>query len=303
CLLERAMRSEEAMPHIECEFIVPGQRQAMGSISGARPTNRFIDFSLTPMPGLDGRRVLLVGRDVTAARAMEQMKAHFLAMISHELRAPLQSISGFLDLVLSGEGGEVTQPQQHFLRRARAGSEHLTSLVDDLLLISRRDAGQFSLYLKETDLLPVVEEAVEQMELLANDAGVRLTLEVSSPLPRVRADRPRITQVLRNLISNAIKFTPESGEVTVVAAAAAEHLALRVCDTGMGIAPEHQARIFERFYQVDTTGSQGRFQGQGLGLAIVRIIVEGHGGKILLESVPDRGSTFTVLLPVTRAPS
>src|SRR5262249_29608583 len=149
--------------------------------------------------------------------------------------------------------------QSDFLRRARASSEHLTSLVDDLLLISRRDAGQFTLHRTETDVVALIREVVEELELVAVDAGVRLCAEVPRSLPLAYLDGQRITQVLRNLVTNAVKFTPEDGMVTISVEAFNKQLVLRVSDTGIGISPEHVDHIFERFYQVNGTTASGRY--------------------------------------------
>ncbi len=265
-------------------------------VASARIPRRYVDFSVTPIMSADSPRALLVGRDVTAMREMDQIKSNFLSMVSHELRGPLQTINGYLDLALDGMGGELSEQLDEFLRRARAGSEHLTSLVDDLLLLSRRDAGQFVLFPHETDLAPIIREAVEEMEIAAEDAEVRLIVDTPETLPPVMADGPRITQVVRNLLTNAIKFTPAGGVVMVTAEATDEQVIMRVRDTGIGIAPEHLPNIFERFYQVGEATSRGKAQGQGLGLAIVRIIVDGHDGALNVTSEPRKGSEFTVAL-------
>lgn len=245
--------------------------------------------------------------DHSTDRTMDHAKASFLSMVSHELRTPLQAINGYLDLALAGEGGALNEQHTEFVRRARAGSERLTGLVDDLLLLSRRDAGQLNLVPRPIDLAPVIRETVEELEILATDAGVRLEAELSDALPRIAADGQRITQVVRNLVSNAVKFTPAGGRVVVAAEATVEHVVLRVSDTGIGIPAEQRDRIFEPFYQVETSQGEtsaprdpqhhAQHHGQGLGLAIVRIIVQGHGGTIQVEGAPDGGSTFTVLLP------
>ena len=307
-LLERVLRDGQPfdhVDHIECEFLAVDasaehpslSANANPGISGGHVPKRYVDFSLTPIPAPEGPRVLLVGRDMTALREMDQMKANFLSMVSHELRAPLQTISGYLDLTLGGMAGALTAEQGDFLRRARAGSEHLAALVDDLLLISRRDAGQFTLHRKKIDLAPILSETVEELELFADDASVRLISELPPSLPPVFADGPRIAQVARNLLTNAVKFTPAGGRVTVSAYATEDTVLLRVADTGVGIAPEHRQKIFDRFYQVGDAALRGRAQGQGLGLAIVQIILEGHGGAIRVESAPEQGSAFTVTLP------
>jgi len=266
-------------------------------VASARIPRRYVDFSVTPIMGADGPHVLLVGRDVTAMREMDQMKSNFLSMVSHELRGPLQTINGYLDLSLDGMGGELSGQLGEFLRRARAGSEHLTSLVDDLLLLSRRDAGQFTLFPQATDLAPIIHETVEEMEITAEDAEVRLIADVPDELPLALVDGPRIIQVMRNLLTNAIKFTPTGGDVIVTAEATDTQVVIRVRDTGIGIAPEHLSKIFDRFYQVGEGTTRGKGQGQGLGLAIVRIIVEGHEGTLNVTSEPRKGSEFTVAFP------
>lgn len=304
CLVARTVAAGETVPHAECDLSTRALSEPAPSsqVSGPRAVRRIIDFSITPVAGSAGRSALLVGRDVSAARVMDQMKASFLSMLSHELRAPLQAISGFIDLTLAGGGGELTAPQEEFLRRARTASEHLTALVDDLLLISSRDAGKFTLHPRETELVPIIEQAVEELELLAEEAHARVDVRLLTPLPAIAADALRLGQVLRNLLSNAIKFSHSGGVIHVTGEATADAIVLRVADDGVGIPPEHQAHIFERFYQVDTDASpHGAFRGQGLGLAIVRIIIEGHGGSVRVESTPGAGSTFTVTLP--RAPT
>jgi PAS domain S-box-containing protein len=302
CLIARTLETGEPVSNVECEVVVAERGTPGGThVSGGWLPRRYMDFSLTPMEGPHGFRVLLVGRDVTATREMEQTKAQFFSMVSHELRTPLQTINGYLDLTLAGMAGNLSNEQSDFLRRARASSEHLTSLVDDLLLISRRDAGQFTLHRTATDLVALIREVVEELELFADDAGVRLLAEVPPGLPPAYVDGQRITQVLRNLSTNAIKFTPDGGEVTLSATTLGDQLVLRVRDTGIGISPEHVEHIFDRFYQVSGANSTGRYQGQGLGLAIVRIIVAGHDGSVQVESLPGRGSTFTVFLPLARS--
>ncbi len=298
CLVAESLRTGQSQPHVECEFLSRDtKRQSSGRLTGGRLPLRYVDFSITPMHSVEGERVLLVGRDVSAAREMDQMKANFLSMVSHELRSPLQTINGYLDILLSGMAGPLLDQQNEFVRRARTGSEHLTALVDDLLLISRRDAGQFSLHRKPTDLIPVIRETVEELELFADDAGVSLLIDMPDALPTIAADGARMGQVLRNLITNAVKFTPSGGQVRVLARETADAIELEVRDSGIGISQEHFGRIFERFYQVGNATTRGRFQGQGLGLAIVRIIVEGHGGTVTVDSKPQRGSSFVVRLP------
>jgi signal transduction histidine kinase len=295
--LARALEDGSSIPHLECAFDAPESRGALeGRVHKQRL--RHIDFSVTPIAGPQGRRALLVGRDVTAAREVDQMKSGFLSMVSHELRGPLQIINGYLDLLLDGTAGAMTGEQQDFVQRSRSGSEQLTALVDDLLLLSRRDAGQFTLNRRPIDLAQTIRDMVDEMEIVAADAQVRLTLQAPPALPLISADGQRIGQVTRNLISNAIKFTPADGSVLVNLTASEREITLQVADTGIGIPPEDQAKIFDRFYQTGAESQHGQAAGQGLGLAIARIIVEGHDGTIAVESAPGQGSVFTVRLPV-----
>jgi signal transduction histidine kinase len=196
------------------------------------------------------------------------------------------------------------------MQRARAGSEQMYALIEDLLLISRADSGQWRLNREIISLQDLVVNAVEELELSAIDNQIAISVDVAKNFPPVYADALRIQQVLRNLLSNALRFTPPGGQVALSAHVEPtprgllspsddepERVAvLRVKDTGCGIAPDQQARVFERFYQAPNV-SGGHSRGQGLGLAIVKMIVEQHGGQILVESVPDKGSTFTCILP------
>src|SRR5262249_51108063 len=158
-----------------------------------------------------------------------------------------------------------------------------------LLLISRRDAGQFSLNFQTIDLASITREMIEELEVVARDAGVELASVEPLSLPLIEADGPRLVQVLRNLLSNAIKFTPHGGAVSVSAERMADRVLIHVRDTGIGIASEHLSKIFDRFFQVNPIAANGRSHGQGLGLAIVRIIVEQHGGTVMVASEPRRG--------------
>jgi signal transduction histidine kinase/GAF domain-containing protein len=311
CQVAAALESGRALPHLECELRAPAaaasSRPTGAPLPEVRPRGRpspammpahsvrYVDMSITPVQGPQGGRALLIGRDVTAVRQMDQMKANFLSMVAHELRSPLHTINGYLDVLLSGMSGALSPEQFEFMRRARAGSEHLKALVDDVLLMSRRDAGAFHLNKELVRLDQVMDEARDEVELMAADAGITLTCQRQPGLPIVEADGPRLQQVLRNLLSNAIKFTPKGGTVALVATYDDHWVRLSVSDSGIGIASEHLPLIFDRFYQVQS--ANGRSRGQGLGLAIVRMIVEKHGGIVEVRSKPGRGTVFTVAVP------
>lgn len=302
CMIHRALQLGQPLPYVEIELQVNGAARAIG-------------LSITPVSMTSKPLCLIVARDVTAIRDLTRMKANFLSMITHELRSPLNAINGYLDLALEGIAGELNEQQHEFIRRARASSEHLYALVEDLLLVSRADSGQVRLTREITSLRTIVANAVEELELMASDNGLAVAVDIAADFPPVYVDPVRMQQVLRNLISNALRFTPAGGNVAISATivrkapeareAVADTedeeredirlLKLEVSDTGVGIAPDQQQRIFERFYQVSSSG--GRASGQGLGLAIVKMIVELHGGEVRVASEPGKGSTFSCLIP------
>lgn len=236
----------------------------------------------------------------------EQLRT-ILSTIAHELRSPLNTINGYLELTLAGAGGELNAQQHEFVQRARMGSEHLYALLEDLLLISRADSDQLRLNREIVSLLPIVADAVEELELTAADHAITIQLEIPERFPRLYADAVRIRQVVRNLLSNALRFTPSEGHVSISAHVETSvqetdvddplsmiHLQIR--DTGIGIASEFHERVFERYFQIPHEYER-RAGGQGLGLAVVKLIVELHGGSVKVESIPTGGSCFTCKFP------
>ncbi len=215
---------------------------------------------------------------------------------------------------LTGIAGDLNDQQREFVQRARSGSEHLYALVEDLLLASRADAGQMRLTRSVVRLAEIVVNSIEEMELTAKDSSITIEADIPNDLPRLYADGVRLQQVMRNLLSNALHYTPAGGRVTITARIVdmpheleqadtpgeleqpQQAIAIEVADTGIGIAPEHHERIFERFFQVPIDQS-GRAGGQGLGLAIVKMIVELHGGQVTVRSAPGDGSIFTFTIP------
>jgi signal transduction histidine kinase len=251
---------------------------------------------------------------MTEREEIERLRAHFISMITHELRSPINTINGYLDLALEGMAGELNQQQREFVQRARAGSEHLYALIEDLLLISRADAGQLRLNRDVIRLPEIIDHAIEELELLAMDNEISVRVEIASDFPQIYADAIRMQHVIRNLINNALRFTPPGGNIAISAhvnntpietantGSAAlkrdkKHVEVHIRDTGYGIAPEYQERIFERFYQIPVAYSE-RVGGQGLGLTVVKTIIELHGGRISVESMPGTSSTFTFTLPL-----
>lgn len=258
------------------------------------------------------RALALFGEQITLAmhnayqaalvRDASRMKTNFLSLVTHELRSPLNTINGYLDLLLEGIAGEINEQQQEFIRRARSSSEHLYALLEDLLLTSRADTGQLRLNRAPASLVELVTGAVDELEVTALDSKVSLATDLAADLPILLVDSVRLQQVLRNLLINALRFTPAGGCVTISARllparqqGERQFIEIRVCDTGIGIAPEYHTRIFERFFQVPRSEG-GRTGGQGLGLAIVKMIIELHGGQVRVESAPAQGSTFVFTL-------
>ena len=238
-------------------------------------------------------------------READQFKDDLLTIISHELRTPLTSIKGSLSLLLDEQ--KVQGMTREFLEIAEQNTERLIALVNDLLDLSRIESGKLEFERERFSIRDAILSATQRIRALADRKGLRLELPVPEGLPPVEADPGKVEQVLVNLLDNAIKFTPEGGQIRLEAEAAEGSgrgtMQVRVSDTGIGIPAEHLEKVFEKFYRVDMSSTRGA-RGTGLGLAICKAIVEGHGGRIWAESVPGQGSRFTFSLPLApRAPS
>ncbi len=249
--------------------------------------------------GIDGqiRGVVMVMRDITTQKEIELMKSNFLSVVSHELRTPLHSIKGFVDIILMGKTGPINDLQRDFLSTVKDSTSNLQRMIDDLLEFSRMEAGQIKLRPQLISIYDVALTVVEQLTPLAQESKLELINRVPEDIPLVEADPMRIGQVLTNLVSNAIKFTPAEGTVSLSASKLDEQVQVSVRDTGIGISIEEQARVFERFYQVDSSATRA-YRGTGLGLTICKFIVEYHHGRIWVESEVGKGSTFHFVLPM-----
>jgi signal transduction histidine kinase len=223
-------------------------------------------------------------------------KSQFVANMSHELRTPLAAMLGYTELLLDGLFGELPEKAIARLERVQANGKHLLGLINAVLDISRIEAGQFSLNLGEYALSSLIETVRVATESLASEKGLELHTEVAPQLPSGFGDEQRLMQVLLNLVGNAIKFT-DTGMVAVTASLENDEFAIYVRDTGPGIAPAQQGRIFEEFQQVDSTDTKTK-GGTGLGLAISKQIIDMHGGRIGVESELGAGATFHIRLPV-----
>ena len=235
-------------------------------------------------------------RDVTEQRELDRLKDDFVATVSHELRTPLTSMMGFLEMIREGEAGELNDEQQRFLAIVYRSSERLQRLVGDLLFVARLDANGLQLQFGDAQLDEIVRDAVESSGALARSREVTLVAEVD-PMPPVSGDKERLSQLVGNLISNALKFTPAGGSVIARAFVDGGRAVVEIADTGIGIPPAEQSRLFQRFFRSSTATEQA-IPGTGLGLVISRAIAEAHGGTIDVTSVPGEGTTFRVEIPL-----
>lgn len=260
-----------------------------------------------------GRPTAMIGtaQDITERKALEEalraqndqlkeldrLKSGFVNSVSHELRTPLTSILGYAEFLEDGVAGALSPEQRSFVTQIQRGASRLGKLVDDLLDFARLQSGSFKLLLRAVELRRQLTDALDAMYPLAQEAQVQLNLHLDGDLPSVQGDPERIGQILINLIGNAIKFTPPGGRIDLSAAVIPGAVRIEVQDTGIGIAPQHHARLFQKFYQIDpsTTRVKG---GAGLGLSICKALVEAHGGQIGMTSVLGQGSCFWFTLPL-----
>jgi signal transduction histidine kinase len=227
-----------------------------------------------------------------------QHKSEFLANMSHELRTPLNAIIGFSEVLSERMFGELNEKQEEYLKDIYTSGQHLLSLINDILDLSKIEAGRMELEVADFDLPAIINNALTLVRERAGRRGIALHQAVDERLGKIRADERKIKQVLLNLLSNAIKFTPEGGWIEVQAAPVDRAVEVAVRDTGVGIAPEDQEAVFEEFRQVG--GADKKAEGTGLGLALCRKFIELHGGRIWVTSAVGEGSTFTFALPVHR---
>ena len=269
-------------------------------VSQRWPVQRELQIISTPVhtadSGLLGR--LYVFRDVTHEREVDRMKTEFVALVSHELRTPLTSIQGYVDLLFDEEAGALAPDQRKYLENMRGSTDRLVALIDDLLDLSRIEAGRIDLDFTGLDINTLILEVAELLRRPIELKHQRLTLDLP-PLPAVWIDPDRMTQVLINLLSNAYKYTPAGGSLTVRTREEDDRVRLDVSDTGIGLTPEEQAQVFNRFFRAHNRTTQ-EVSGTGLGLAIAKSIVEMHQGDLTVSSTPGIGTTFSLTLPIAR---
>jgi signal transduction histidine kinase len=239
-------------------------------------------------------------RDITKEVEVDRMKSEFVSTVSHELRTPMTSIKGYADLILMGAAGPMTDPQNRYMQVIKSNADRLSMLVNDLLDISRIETGKTELDLRPLDIPQIVEQVVEghlRGRIEHEDKPMEVQTEMAPSLPLVNADHARVTQVLTNLLDNAFHYTPQHGQIAVKVRANGDFVFISVSDTGIGITPENQNKIFDRFFRAEDSEVQ-RVAGTGLGLSIVQSLIEMHGGYIQVDSTLGKGSTFTFCLPL-----
>lgn len=234
-------------------------------------------------------------RDITERARLEQAKSDFVATASHELRSPLTSIKGFIELLQTTDSDNLTERQQEFIRIALQSTDRLVELVNDLLDVARIEAGQVEIHPRAVDLRDAIEEVAALMAPRVQDKRQRLDVQIFDPRPPALADPARVRQIVTNLVTNAHSYTPQEGSITLRLEGDAQATTITVADTGPGIEPEEVRRLFDRFYRGATDGRKS--PGTGLGLAIVKSLVDLHGGSIDVQSTVGRGTTFIVRLP------
>jgi signal transduction histidine kinase len=240
-----------------------------------------------------------IREDVRELRRLSALKSQLLSTVSHDLLSPLSSVEGFLVMLLDGEAGPLTDRQKGFLSLCGQALRRVTALINDLLDHSRIEAGVVKVRPEPVDLGELLSAARQDHAVLARKKRLAFSFDPPKDLPRLSADPHRLRQVLDNLLSNAFKFTPEGGRVVLSARAGKREVVVSVKDSGVGLSPLEARRVFDRFYQVEKNIS-ARARGTGLGLSICKALVERHGGRIWVDSVPGRGSDFQFTLPVSK---
>jgi len=261
---------------------------------------RFVSMHLSPVisPSQEFLGIVAVFRDITAEVEADRAKSDFVSTVSHELRTPMTSIVGYVDLILMGATGPLSDMQREFLKKVKTNSERLTKLVNDLLDISRIETGRVVLQMAPVAIEEVIKQVADLLHPKIVEKEQQLSLILPPALPKVYGDRDRLAQIVTNIVGNAHKYTPVGGHISVYAYVRQAKLHVAVSDTGIGIAPENQKKIFERFYRVENDPAVYEVSGTGLGLAISLSLIQMHGGSISLDSALGKGSTFTFSVPL-----
>jgi PAS domain S-box-containing protein len=258
-----------------------------------------VELSIAPVRSGGRWESVVVVRDISERRQVEEAKSRLLSNISHELRTPLTSIEGYAKFMLTGKLGELSANHDRCLNIIADESDRLRTLIDDSLDLMTMDSGGLEIEMGEVTLTDIIDQLVSSMKIELDEKEITLAKEIHSSKKSIKGDPDRLFQLFSNLLSNAVKFTPEGGSIEIRSREEKGNLVIEVVDTGIGIPSKELPRIFERFYQVDSSLAR-KYGGMGLGLAICDEIVEAHGGRIEAESKEGKGSVFRVSLPQDR---
>ncbi len=257
-----------------------------------------LDVSITPVRGVDAAegKTMLVFHDVTRLKKLERMRVDFVANVTHEIKTPLTAILGFVETLQEG-AIEDRETAKKFLSTIARHAERLNRLVDDLLTISNTELGEIHFSFESVALSGIAQSVLHMIQQKAEEKKIEITSAIPEDLPLIRADRDRLSQVLINVLDNAVKFTPEGGRVTLAASpAAGQEVVVRITDTGIGVPRDEISRLGERFYRVDKTRSR-ELGGTGLGLSIVKHLMAAHKGRMEIESQLGRGTSVSLYFP------
>ncbi len=297
--LRRAFSDPEAFLAAFAGAVPDGGHEFDAGLTQTWPDRREIEASSTPVRAADGHHIgrLLALRDVSHERAVEAAKTEFVSLVSHELRTPLTSIKGYTDLLLEETGGVLDGEAREFLEIVGANADRLVTLVSGLLEMSRIESGRVDAQPEALALQPLAAQVIASMRPQIEARGQTVALEAAPDLPPAWADPALVTQILTNLLSNANKYTPEGGGITVRLSRDGAMASCAVVDTGIGMTPAETEQVFTRFFRASNQTTMAT-RGTGLGLSITRSLVELLGGTISVESAAGKGSTFTFTLPL-----
>lgn len=280
----------EVLPHPDLKILLSDINNPLPQNEITFEDGRVLSAQCTPIPRIG---VAITMQDITYLKQIDRLKNEFVHTVSHDLRSPLTAILGYVDLL--DRVGPVNDQQREFIRRVQNSVQSITSLVNDLLELGRIEAG-FDTQKEVVPLEGIIRDTLETLGGQISDKKMNLHLNLPMDIPQMRGNPIRLRQMLDNLIGNAIKYTPEGGEITIDVEAQNDQVILRISDTGPGIPPADQPHIFEKFYRASNVPKG--VGGSGLGLSIVKSIVENHQGRIWVESLLGQGSAFTVVLPL-----
>jgi len=285
----------DVLPHPDLKAILQSQKQGITPLPHYEiefDDGRVLTTQTAPVPGIG---IAITMQDITYLKQIDRLKNEFINTVSHDLRSPLTSVLGYVELL--ERVGTINEQQREYIRRVHASVESITSLVNDLLELGRIESG-FDIKNEVVHLDGILRFSLETLGGMISDKHLNLRLSLPEDIPPMRGNPIRLRQMLDNLLGNAIKYTPEGGDISIEMKAQSEQVILRLLDSGPGIPPSDQPHIFEKFYRAGNVPKG--VGGSGLGLAIVKSIVDSHHGRIWVESLLGQGSTFTVVLPLTQ---